>query len=118
MNKIVFYRFVFILFFLLSYQFSTVHTAKHVLSQLSECDTCTYTKNLDHTLQQSSIPLVLESISLQLEHAEQRTIAKPSVSIKCIVATLKQVDLAGLKYFVVRATPLGYLSTAPPSFFS
>lgn len=117
MNKTVFFRFVLVALFLVSYQSSVVHTTKHALQKSSECYECVSSQQLEHAFYQTAVPFVLELGNVQLELTSQKVTPKLAVNTKQ-KPSLKRVDFTGLKHFFVSSTPLGYFSTAPPYTFS
>ncbi len=117
MNKINLFRFVLIALLLLTYQSSTIHSSQHLLEIHEDCHLCVSDQKFDENLHKTNSPIILESYTIAAKNLEQRIVVKEPLDL-LQKSLLKSTDYTGMKYFYVKQTPLGYLSTAPPYLFS
>jgi len=115
--KTNFFRFVLIALFLFAYQASTIHSTHHLVKEHIDCHLCASSQQFDTNLHETTFPIIIESISLEIGSLEQRVVLKKRLDL--IQKPLaKRTDFTGLQHFSVMPIPLGYLSTAPPHIFS
>ena len=115
--KTNFFRFVLIALFLFAYQSSTIHSNHHLVKEHKDCHLCVGSQQFDTNLHETTFPIIIESISLEIGNLEQRVVLKRRLDF-AQKPLVKRTDFTGMQHFSVMPIPLGYLSTAPPYTFS
>ena len=115
--KINIFRFILIALFLFAYQSSTIHSSQHLLNKHKDCHLCVGSQQFDTNLHETTFPIIIESISLEIGNLEQRVVLKKYLDLtqKPLV---KRTDFTGMQHVTVMPIPLGYFSNAPPYIFS
>jgi len=110
-------RFIFIALLLLVSQFHTVHSGKHALKKIEECQACQSSKYIDTKKHETSLLSFFVSLKSEFEQLQQHRVLKEPIDIEQKVES-KYIDFIGMKYLEVPDLPLGFDATAPPLFFA
>ena len=102
--------------FLWAFQGTSTHFAEHALDSVSECQVCVHTNNLDTQHHEAPISNFYTPTRTFTTQSAQLTVTSVPVDLAQSIVS-KGVDLKGLKHLNVKALPLGFNTTAPPSLF-
>ena len=100
--------------FLWAFQGTFTHFSEHPSDSISECHVCEHTKNLDTQHHEAPISNYYTSTGTFISQLEQFTVANLPVDLTQSIVC-KDVDFLGLKHLKVKALPLGFDTTAPPT---
>ena len=103
--------------FISAFQGTLTHFTEHTIANISECQVCEHTKNLDTQHHETPLSNFYTSTRTFTTQLEQLIVVNTPVDLTQSVA-IKRVDLMGLKVLKVRDLPLGFNATAPPYIFS
>jgi exonuclease I len=103
--------------FVLAFQSTTIHFQHHVIDEMSECNLCHTSKQLDLYKHNSSTIVVNDNLAVKTRNREEKIVVKSKFDYTD-TQQLKRVDIVKYRLYTVKPIPLGYFSTAPPTIFS
>ena len=102
--------------FVWTFQGISTHFTEHTIDNASECQVCEHTKNIDVQHHEAPLSNFYTFIRTYTTKLQQQTAVREPVDLTQRIQSEK-CDLQGLKYLQVKTLPLGFDTTAPPSFF-
>ena len=103
--------------FLWAFQSTTIHFQHNDIDQISECNLCHTSEQLDLYNHHSSVVVVNENFAVKTRQHVEKIVVKSRFDYTD-TAQLNWVDIVEYRPYTVKPIPLGYLSTAPPYTFS
>jgi len=108
---------LFIALFLWAFQSTAVHVKHHAIDEITECNLCDASGQIDLYHHNSSAVVVNENLAVNIRKREEKIVVKSRFDYTD-TAQLNRVDIVEYRPYTVKPIPLGYLSTAPPYTFS
>ena len=103
--------------FVFAFQSTTIHFQHHVIDEMSECNLCHTSEQLDLYNHHSSVVVVNENFAVKTRQHVEKIVVKSRFDYTD-VAQCKWVNIVDNRQYTVKSIPLGYLSNAPPYTFS
>ena len=103
--------------FISAFQGALTHFTGHTMVNLSKCQVCEHTKNLETQHHETPLSNFYTSTRTFTAQLEQLIVVNTPIDITQSIAS-KDVDYLGLKHLNVQILPLGFNATAPPYIFS
>lgn len=103
--------------FVFASQSTTIHFQHQVIDEISECNLCHTSEQLDLYNHHSSVVVVNENFAVKTRQHVEKIVVKSRFDYTD-VPHLRRMGIVEYRKYTVKPIPLGYLSTAPPSIFS
>ena len=100
--------------FLWAFQGTATHFSEHAIDNVSECQVCVHTNNIDTKHHEAPISNFYSSTRVFTTKLEKLTVANVPLDLTQSISS-KGVDYLGLKHLEVKTLPLGFDTTAPPA---
>ena len=94
-------------------QSTTIHFQHHEIDQISKCNLCHASEQIDRHHQNSSLVNLSENLAVRTDKQEEKIIVKSRFDYTS-VPHIKRVKLVEDRHYTVEPTPLGFNATAPP----
>ena len=103
--------------FVLAFQSTTIHIQHQVIDEMSECDLCHTSEQLDLHHQNSSVVVVNENFAVKTRKHVEKIVVR-SRFYYTEVSPFKLLDIVENRHYTVQSLPLGFYATAPPYFIA
>ncbi len=103
--------------FVWAIQSSAIHFQHNHIDEISECNLCHASEQLDLSTHNSSVVIVNENLAVTTRKNVEKVVVKSRFDYTN-VPRLKQVDILESRQYSVASIPLGFNATAPPLYFS
>ena len=108
-----FVQLLLIALFIWGTQSTAIHFQHHEIDQISECNLCHTSEQIDLHHQNSFLVIVSENLAVRTNKQEEKIIVKSRFDYTS-TPHIKRVKLVENRHYTVEPTPLGYDATAPP----
>lgn len=103
--------------FVWAFQSSTIHFQHHEIEEISECNLCHTSEQLDLNHHNGSTVIVNENLAVKTRKHVERVVVKSRFDYT-LVPQVKWVDIVEDQQYAVKRIPLGYYAMAPPHLYS
>lgn len=94
-------------------QSTRIHFQHHEIDEISKCNLCHTSEQLDLYHQSSSIVIANENLAVRTTKQVEKVVVKSRFDYTN-VPQIKRVKLVENRHYTVEPTPLGFNATAPP----
>lgn len=98
-------------------QSTTIHFQHHVIDEISECDLCHASEQLDLFQHNSPIVIVNENLAVKTRKHIEKVVVVSRFDYTD-VPLFQRVDIVENRQYIVEPVSLGFNATAPPHIFS
>jgi len=98
-------------------QSTTIHFQHHIIDEMSECNLCHASEQLDLFQHNSPVVIVNENLAVKTRNHVEKVVVKPRFDYMD-VPLFKRVDILENRQYTVEQVPLGFNATAPPYLIS
>ena len=103
--------------FVFAFQSTTIHFQHHVIDEMSECNLCHTSEQLDLYNHHSSVVVVNENFAVKTRQHVEKIVVKSRFDYTD-VPQIKWIDILENQQDTVEPVPLGFNATAPPYLIS
>jgi len=103
--------------FMFAFQSTTIHIQHQVIDEISDCNLCHTSEQLDLHHQNSSVVVVNENFAIKTREHVEKIVVRSRFDYTD-VSPFKRVDIVENLHYTVQSLPLGFYATAPPYFIS